>query len=247
MPQTEQSEWIIEALREIETAEAVLKEPHWLNGDLPMWVQNLSHALFKSLIPDVKLKPISEWTAGEVGALYGHKVANIRFLFEGEEYSAKEFRKAFSFRNEGLPEEMIELRGMCAVAIRFIKRIWQTGCPRFELALSRTLSMAARAPHHESVRFFKAFSKAMQKVPSPTGEQARSTTATNVYFVMLISWRWVQSMPSAAALHKFLTNLLGPSVAGDPKRVEKICERLGLKFGQPFQAFVMPEDTDKPA
>ena len=235
--------WIGQVLAEIEAAEAVFQEPHWLHGNFPLWVQTLSHALFKSLIPDVKLKPIEEWTAGEVGALLGHKYAYLQWLFEGEHYSPAAFGELFGQCFDDLPKSID--RGLVASGLRIWKRMWQTGLPRFEAALERSLALAARAPYHESVRFFKSYARAMQKAPTETGDLPRSTTATKIYFVMLIFWRWVQSLPSAAALHAYLSQFFGAQVMGGPKRTEKMCERLGLKFGQPFEAIPIPLDTDK--
>jgi hypothetical protein len=58
----------------------------------------------------------------------------------------------------------------------------------------------------------------------------RSNHATDVYLALVVWWRFVVRFASVTVLHAWLTRLLGPARAGERKRTEKICERIGLKF-----------------
>lgn len=58
------------------------------------------------------------------------------------------------------------------------------------------------------------------------GEKA--TLATDLYLTLLMWWRFVARFQSVTELHLWLTRVLGRQRVGDKKRIEKICERIGL-------------------
>jgi hypothetical protein len=58
----------------------------------------------------------------------------------------------------------------------------------------------------------------------------RSDLASEIYFALVSWWRFVVRFKSLTELHEWLTKILGEQKVGDRKRVEKICERIGLKF-----------------
>ncbi|MGC3988553.1 MAG: hypothetical protein QM796_02475 [Chthoniobacteraceae bacterium] len=242
-PDLQRSAWIAEVVTEIEAAELFFKEPQWLRGDWPEWVQLLSKALLKTIIPGVKQKPVSQWTAGEAGALVGTKHVCAYWLFEGEAYSISAFREVMSMGSD-FPRDH-PLRGVMAEGIMFWKKMWRDAAPRLQLAIERSLTLAARAPHHENVRFFKAYTKAVQRIPSQTGDLPGSTTSTGIYFFTFVFWRYVQTLSSCRVFHELLCKVFGPQMVGDQKRIEKMCERLGLKFAQPFAALPATSATDK--
>lgn len=58
----------------------------------------------------------------------------------------------------------------------------------------------------------------------------RSTDATDVYLLLVMWWRFVVRFASVSQFHIFVVRCLGPLRAGDKKRTEKICQRIGLRF-----------------
>lgn len=56
----------------------------------------------------------------------------------------------------------------------------------------------------------------------------KETLATDLYLTMLMWWRFVARFHSVTELHLWLTRVLGSQRVGDKKRIEKICERIGL-------------------
>lgn len=60
------------------------------------------------------------------------------------------------------------------------------------------------------------------------GKQACSD-ATEIYLLLVMFWRIVVRFESVTQLHLWLGRFLGPRV-GEKKRVEKICERIGLSL-----------------
>jgi hypothetical protein len=61
----------------------------------------------------------------------------------------------------------------------------------------------------------------------------QSNLATDIYLALAMWWRIVISYTSVTELHQWLTRILGEQRVGDRKRVEKICERIGLRFREP--------------
>ncbi|WP_404422014.1 hypothetical protein [Nibricoccus sp. IMCC34717] len=61
----------------------------------------------------------------------------------------------------------------------------------------------------------------------------RSDEATKVHLYLALSWVVVSKMKSVTDLHHFLCSVMGAQVVGEKKRVEKICERIGLNFRPP--------------
>ncbi len=47
---------------------------------------------------------------------------------------------------------------------------------------------------------------------------------------MLMFWRAIERMDSVRQFHEVLLKVFGASRIGDQKRVEKICQRMGLSF-----------------
>lgn len=58
----------------------------------------------------------------------------------------------------------------------------------------------------------------------------KTDQATDIYFLLVMSWRFVSRMQSVTELHEFLIRFLGAARVGERKRVEKICERMGIRF-----------------
>lgn len=56
----------------------------------------------------------------------------------------------------------------------------------------------------------------------------KTTLATDLYLTLIMWWRVVVRFQSVTELHLWLTRVLGPQKVGEKKRIEKICERIGL-------------------
>lgn len=91
-----------------------------------------------------------------------------------------------------------------------------------------------KVPYTEKQDFFQGYNS-VRKVTEldPTGTPHWATDAAPIYAIMFTHWQIIDQMESVTQLHEFL-------LAGFPelqrKRVEGICQRIGLKFrgrGQP--------------
>jgi hypothetical protein len=51
-----------------------------------------------------------------------------------------------------------------------------------------------------------------------------------IYVFMLIFWQAIDRLDSVRQLHELLVKVFGATRIGDQKRIEKICQRIGLSF-----------------
>jgi len=189
-----------------------------MQGEFPLWVKAISREIIGTFWPVAKLKGESPWTPGEVGAALGHKLAFFRGIEDApplklpEDWDSPNLDKEFERRWEEWA------RGLISAWIET------------EIAIGNALVLAAKQPHHEAARFFAAFAKAYQKKPVDLALSNFHRDSTKVYMLMFIHWRWVEKMGSVAELHRGLGRLLGTHLVGDVKRIEKLCQRIGLRF-----------------
>jgi len=78
----------------------------------------------------------------------------------------------------------------------------------------------------------KCFRQAGEKAAATTGELSPvvETTAYPIYMALVLNLEKIESLRSTPELHKWLKAELGENAVGDLKRIEKICERIGIKF-----------------
>jgi hypothetical protein len=222
-PEVKNASWLIEIVTLLELAERFMPEPYWLQGDFPPWVQTVAREVAKSYFPVAKLKAGKAWEPGEVGAMVGHQVAYWQWTCE-----------LLSAKSENEPDldtlkkvfgDDIEER-----AVKFISTLAEDTIPAFMAALKFALSRACDQDYHVMCRFFGAFGRAIHRKPSSINDIGRTTFL--IYLILLMSWRTVENLGSIPNLHRTLKKCiyLKPDVVGDIKRVEKMCERIGLSY-----------------
>jgi len=208
--------WLEQIIHWMDASQSRLPEPVFLKGEFPDWVQRVARELISTVFPFAKLRVGQPWTAGQVGALLGHQLA----YFHGLQHC------------QNIPSN----RAFKKIDKRFVKRVsiqFENFAKSSSLALKRSLAIASEQSHAEATRFFTAFAKALNKVPVDSQASNFHRTSTKVYWVLLMAWRSVEKMRSVRELQQGLCRCLEPHVVGDLKRIEKMCQRLGLHFGLP--------------
>ena len=202
--------WLKRIVRWMEQAENKLPEPKFLRGELPVWVQNVVRSLLTSLFPAAKLKRGTAWTAEEVGALIGHKVAYCHSWMEMPETDSVVFKK------------------LDRKVVARVRKLAREFIVATEDATQKALCLALEQSYADSVSFFVAFSKALAMKPSDFPR-----TNTKVYWLLLRGWKSVQHLRTVHELQQALCRYLEPHVVGNVKRIEKMCQRLELHFARP--------------
>jgi hypothetical protein len=91
------------------------------------------------------------------------------------------------------------------------------------------LKLAIEQEYRPCSKFFAAFGRAIEWRVSSIGDIER--TNTRIYMLLLVAWESVENLGSVRALHMALCRVFGNHMVGQLKRVEKMCQRLGLSFG----------------
>jgi hypothetical protein len=216
-------EWLRRIVSRMERAENKLPEPPWLNGEWPKWVENVGRELLRTFHPTAKLKVSDNWEPGEVGAMLGQQVAYFDSLA----------------RMMGVPDGEVDWKKVQLVYGKDIKKrvenyerkLNEEFFPDLMRGLKFALALAIEQDYRSCARFFAAFGRAIERTVSGGGDFGR--TNTQIYIALLLSWRSVEKLDSVPALHRGLCKIFGTHVVGDLKRIEKMCQRLELRFGRP--------------
>ena len=81
--------------------------------------------------------------------------------------------------------------------------------------------------------FLSTYSSAFAKKPKTIGTGDIGASNFKIYLLLLIFWRGFERLKSVHQLHEVFTKILGTYQTGNLKRMEKICERIGLHLGKP--------------
>jgi len=205
--------WLIRIVRWMEVAENKLPEPAFLKGEFPTWVQRLGQELMATLFPAAGLKPGRVWTATEVGALLGHHMAYWHAAAEMPKITKGKFRK------------------LDHKTAKRLKRQVAAFAEAHEVTIKKSLALAASQAYADSAQFFTAFAEGLNRKPADLDASNFHRTTTRVYWVLLQGWPSVARVKSVRELQQALCRYLEPHIVGDVKRIEKMCQRLGLSFG----------------
>jgi hypothetical protein len=215
-------EWLRRIVARMERAENKLPEPPWLNGEWSKWVENVGRELLRTFHPTAKFKVSDNWEPGEVGAMLGQQVAyfdslaRMMAVLDG----GRRLEEGSARLRQGYQEAGGELREKTE------RRVF----PDLMRGLKFALTLAIEQDYRSCARFFAAFGRAIERTVSGRGDFGR--TNTQIYIALLLSWRSVEKLDSVPALHRGLCKI-GTHVVGDLKRIEKMCQRLELRFGRP--------------
>jgi hypothetical protein len=121
------------------------------------------------------------------------------------------------------------------IAVRKKGRLQFSGQPEMQYAER----LAKKYTGLDESEFHRGLSDGLRGVGKDTPGD-RSTNATDVYLMLVIWWRFIVRLPSVTQLHVLITKCLGPARAGERKRVEKICERIGLTLREVGRPTIIP-------
>jgi hypothetical protein len=200
----------------------------------PGWVVNVLKQLVQQTMPAVGLKT-HEFTPHRLGRLLGQQQANWDAVEKALEEALTPERMA---RGEALLKKLEENANNPAVASLlaaidcavnlFIAA--ESLMDRFNAITLETLKTAWEQPDYlERLAFFQGLAEGLSKPGFPS----RATGATPIYQRLLVHRAEIQQLKTVPDLREFLRRCgLSEQVLGHPKRLEKICERIGLSFAK---------------
>ena len=211
----------------------------------PAWVLNVARELVQQAMPAVNIRTPKGITAREVGRAAGQICANVYALGETMSPASEAFKKVQAFAAisgqyrrvpvvQSARKSMLQGYDLLAVVAAIAQRIETTVIKAFKAALDQDSRV-------EAAEFFRGFAEGICK-PGMTAEPSLvgATTATPIYGRLLVHHTEIEQLKSVRDLRAFLlVRGLSEQVLGDPKRLEKLCERIGLSFrkrGRPKRA-----------
>jgi hypothetical protein len=192
--------------------------------DCPEWVRRVEREVGAVMFPEARIKEGFELTPGRMGALLGHECANAVWLMEWIEARAVLERKL------GTKQVTEEAKQKAEEVGSSIIKKWYPGMRRLaKIALCSTVDQA----YEDMTDFLLAFSKGFAAKPRTLSIGNMGNPTFEIYVFMLMYWRMVGALKSVRELHDILARVFGAHRIGELKRIEKICQRMGLHYRKP--------------
>ena len=225
--------------------------------DVPLWLQNVEKKIARAGSPTVNYKALlqkrpTQSVALTVGEIVGHAHSAWSYDNVGAEASVTLACQRIKSRYRELAEDSIREKKIVkskaeidakynlwiqlgeqisAQLEKFLARQNNLLRPKLLDLIRRALALTVTLPQKDTKQFFRGYSLAMQRgTLSDAGTFAGETDATRIYNTLWLYSEFVPELQSVTELHAWLQSILGKKIAGDKKRIEKICERIGLTF-----------------
>lgn len=192
---------------------------------LPKWVQNVEREVGAMMYPVARLKDELNLTPRRVGAILGHSCAFAVWMMEALAYTLDKTDEELDL-SKFTPEQLEH-------GTKFLRGVLEDWYPGLRRLAKRALCSSVGRTYEEMTAFLLAYSEAFSKKPKQFGLADIGNSAFEIYFFMLNSWRFVDSLKSVHELHECLVKVYGPYRVGELKRVEKICQRIELRYRKP--------------
>lgn len=217
--------WLRKLCEEFVKLELRLPVENLLPEDgLPKWVQNLEREVGSALYPVAKIKEDLNLTPRKVGAILGHACACGVWMMEA--FTPDLESQAEIDVSRFTPEQLER-------AELFLQHILEEWFPALRRLAKRALCSSVDQTYENMSAFLLGYSEAFSRKPRQLGMGDIGNSAFPIHFFMLIHWQFANSLKSVHELHQHLVRILGPHRVGDLKRVEKICQRVGLHYRKP--------------
>jgi hypothetical protein len=198
----------------------------------PLWLKRIIQAECPAELAETSVENEPKW------------VENILRELVQQEMPAFPFRKLDKITARDLGRLIGQHRANLAALAETSAKVLEAG-----RGLAETFNQFGReaitaawdeASDADRAAFFQGLAEGLAKPGIVQGVPAHATTATPIYQILFLTRNEVQKLKSVRALRAFLLQCgLSEQVLGDPKRLEKICERIGLSFagrGRPKRA-----------
>ncbi len=189
----------------------------------PAWKEKVAGEIARLLMPGADWKETAKFTPKQMGAILGHQCANgvwMVELFEAQSAAALNTRQKSA---DGADTE----RGK-AFSEKF--SAWYSGLRRLA---KRSLCSCVDQPYQDMTDFLGGFAEGFSHKPKTSGLGQFGSTNFEIYVLLLMYHPFIEQLSSVSALHAWLRRVQGEYRTGDLKRIEKICQRIGLHFRKP--------------
>lgn len=211
----------------------------------PQWVIRVLLELSQQVSPAVRLRSLKIITPRGLGLHLGQQCANLYALGE---------RMKVLVKNDINPEQVEKKAENLAKVLEANKDkptvrsvsmlmsqlgegicLMENSIPKFESILHRAFKEALDQDNYgEAVQFYSGFATGLSKKGFNKSGPAREKTTALIYQKMFTHWFEIEKLGSVPELRMFLIRHgVTVGMIGQPKRLEKICERIGLTLRKP--------------
>jgi len=230
-----QRQWIRETLNKLEALEEFKPNPFGKNPEWPPWVENLLLMLTGISYPGVKFKNIKKWKAKDLGRFLGRQYAGESLVLGKVPLSSQVLQEgeiclAWAEKHAKEKSPDIDLDKI-QKDLEQQTKLWT---PRFRQFMQEALASVCERPYREASAFFDAFGKAIVIKPDDLLTDHKMGVGDKICWTMFVMWRDIECLRSVAELHRVFEQALKPKgIAVKYKRIEKLCQRIKLKFKGP--------------
>ncbi len=224
------TKWLKRLVAELDKIEVLMPVKFLPDGvDYPAWVLKVEREFSLVMLPSARLKdPDFKITPKRMGALLGHMCEMAVWTMEWFNYQVESHtdKEKSPLTEKPLTEEEWEKGQEMLVSFKD----WYGAMRRLA---KRALCSCVDQTYEDMTDFLLGFSDAFSRKPKTFQASNIGNPTFEIYVFMLIYWRAVERMDSVRQLHEVLVKVFGANRVGDQKRIEKICQRVGLSFRKP--------------
>jgi hypothetical protein len=222
--------WLKRLAAEIEKIESYFPKNNLvIDESCPAWVRKVEQEFSLAMLPAAKLRDSDfEITPKRMGALIGHMCEMAVWMTEWLGSTIENPPKVISV--ETTEEQMEPTKKFFASY-----EAWFNAMRRLA---KLSLCSCVDQTYADMTDFLQGYTDGFSRKPKTFGFGDVGHTAIEIYQFMLVHWRFIDRLGSVREFHELLVKCLGAARVGDQKRVEKICQRVGLNFrkaGRPKQ------------
>jgi hypothetical protein len=223
-PKERQQKWLRRLADEYIKLETSCPAPNFLPDEgCPKWVENLEREVGATMFPVARLKEKFELTPRRLGAIIGHQCVMGVWLMD---WLAEQLKKPAVVDNDKVTPEQLEQ------GEEFLIKLVNDWYPALRRLAKRALVSCVDQQYDDMKDFLLAYASAFACKPVGNRVSNWGSSAFETYNFLLLYWRVVERLDSVHHLHQLLVKIFG-SRAGDLKRTEKICQRIGLSYRKP--------------
>jgi hypothetical protein len=206
--------------------------------EYPKWVLNVERGFSLVMLPAAKMKdPDFKITPKRMGALLGHMCEMAVWMMEWFGHQSENpNEKGNPLTEKPLTEEEWKKGQNFLVSLND----WYSAARRLA---KRALCSCVDQTYEDMTDFLLGYADAFSRKPKSMQVGNIGNPTFEIYVFMLIYWRAIDRMDSVRQFHEVLVKVFGANRIGDQKRVEKICQRMGLNFrksGRPKKIIQTP-------
>lgn len=192
--------------------------------ECPEWVRRIELEIAAVIMPRVRVKQEARLTPQWVGALIGHQCAIVVWMLEWMVMRA-------AVEQQLTPKRLTqEAKDKAKATASLITEKWYPGMRRLaKIALCSSVDQS----YEDMTDFLSEFSKAFAGKPKTLVVGNIGNPTFEIYLFMVMYWRLVGGLKSVSELHSVLVRVFGAHRVGELKRIEKVCQRIGLHYRKP--------------